>query len=861
MTYIKSLKNISREDYNNVGGKAANLAKLVNAGFNVPNGFVLMNCAYEKFVYFNNIDTKISSLIENINRDKLKTVSHELKKLFEKGTLPTDILNEINDAYEDLDDKIVVVRSSSSLEDLPDTSFAGQYDSFLNIKGEVELTKVIKKCWASLWNYRALTYRFDNNLIKSELSHNVLIQKLVKADKSGITFTANPINNRRDQIVINSSWGLGEAIVSSEVFPDQWIISKETNEIVESNISTKEKMTVLKEISTSLTDVPLNMRNTPSLNELEIQEICKLSKSIEHFFDKPQDIEWVFYNNSCYIVQSRPITTLFPELKPKVDDSKLKIFTNFLLVDKVMPEPLTPLGLDVWSKFLKSILPKIWIKNAGGRLFVDTTELSRFERGWNLLENNPSAMDPLTVKTLIEVFKRYKTKIKQERGSLLKVIFSILSSFNISFLSFIVSSFSKMVYGTFASPENAVEKAFNHSETQIKLLKQESKEATTKEEKLEFIETNITKVLYYLPLEILYYVIKSFTYLKKVKKIFRKHSEDITIISKVEKSLPHNVTTEMNMKILEIAKDIDQSDSKLSLDNKNIQDFMNTYGHRAYLEIDPGVKRWQENPSYIITLISTYLEKGNYNESIEKFYTNREEAIESIQNIYKTIKAKGTIREAKKARKLLIDYRNLFGVRELPKYTMSKGVAIFREIFLEIGVELVEKNLIEKKEDISFLSIEDIKSDKNLYKTVKENKKYYYKELERAAVPRVMTSKGEVFYTPSSSSKTNTIFGLPVSSGVFEGLVKIIKNPEEGWKLNKGDILVTKATNPVWTPLFLKIGGLITEMGGPMSHGSVVAREYGIPSVAGVNDALKVFSNGQKVELNGNTGEIRLIES
>ncbi|MTI65486.1 MAG: hypothetical protein FH753_02685 [Firmicutes bacterium] len=868
--FTKYLQDISQRDLLRVGAKASNLGEMIKAGLPVPKGFVLVVDAYKRFITFNKINIRIKELLKDLDNndfESIKIISSKIKNLFKQGEIPDDLLTEINQLYEHIGSFEVVVRSSSTMEDSPITSFAGQYDSFLNVKGKEQLHKCIKQCWASLWNARALSYRLKQNINNSELSHGIIIQKIIKAEKSGVLFTANPVNSRRDQILINSSWGLGEAIVSGIVTPDQWIVNKKNYKILEEKISSKIIMSFRKDSGTEFVDVAKEKWKQSSLDENEVYKLSKLAQIAEDHFGFPQDIEWVCCNNKFYLVQSRPITTLFPKLEIKGNSEKLRVYINFLLSDKVMPEPLTPIGEDMWKKALKyNILnrknrnkPTPFLKSATGRVFIDATELSRLERWWDKIRNNPSNMDPETMKALLEVLKRNKKELKQQRKPLIKLIMNILIKFNPSFLKFLLTSIPKTLYGVLFSSEKVVARAYEFGKNQIIYLEQKVKKLHTREEKIEFIEKKMPEFLHFIPLQIVFYVGMSFTYIDKARKIMTKHQLDTSELSKVEKSVPNNVTTEMGMELLKIAQTLDKSGEKPTSEHPEVRKFLNKYGHRAYLEVDLGVHRWKEDPGYVINLIKSYMGNKSYNEGIKKFYQGKKEAEKVIQDITLQLKEKGAYRDAKKLKKILKNYRKMFGVRELPKYIMVKAISIFRRVLLEIGEELVAEERIDDKQDISFISFKDIKSEKRLQQLVKQNRKKYQRELKRSFVPRVVTSTGETIFSASDNKRDNEYKGIPVSPGICEGQVKILKHPEDG-TVKKGDILVTKATNPAWTPLFLKIGGLITEMGGPMSHGSVVAREYGIPAIAGMREATSRFKDGQIIRLNGETGKVEILD-
>jgi len=845
--YTELLQKVSQRDLSRVGGKAAHLGEMIRAGLPVPEGFVLCTDSYRRFTSFNKIDAKIEELVKKHGNDIFKAgkgskeLSDRIKTLFEEGELPEDLIDEINWQYEKIGSPEVVVRSSATQEDSPTASCAGQYDSFLNVKDVEQLHKYIKQCWASLWNTRALSYRLTQKIDDPGPAHAVVVQKLIQAEKSGILFTANPINNRRDQMLINSSWGLGEAQVSGDVTPEQIIVRKHN----EAGLQTE-----LQEIS--------------SLDQRDVLELVELGTKAEAHFTLPQDIEWAYSDSQFSLVQSRPITTLFPKLKPENSDEKLRVYINFLLVDKVMPEPLTPIGEDIWKKFLEKILPPKWIKSAAGRLFVDATELSRMERWWDKLRDNPSSMDPLTTIILLEVLERNKSELKQQRKPLITLIPTIFGMLNLPLVKFLLTSMPKTLYGLFFSPEKVVKKAAKCGENEIKSLKEKAQKLHTREEKIEFIEKNAPTVYYFLPLKVLYYVVSSITCLDKAKKIVSTHLKDTSKLNKIEKSLPHNITTEMGMQLLRIARNLDRNGEQPTPEHPEIQDFLNTYGHRAYLEVDPGIPRWKEKPEYVINLLNSYISNKSYDERIKKFSQDKEEAEQAILEITLELKEKGARRDAGKVEKLLNKYRNLFGVRELPKHIMVKGVDLFRDILLEIGEELAAEGRLDSKQDVFFVRFQDITSGSDqgapLQKQAPRNQSLYQKELKRSSIPRVVTSTGETLFSPAVRNRDNILEGIPVSPGLQEGRVRILEYPEEGNKLKKDDILVTKAANPAWTPLFLEIGGLITEMGSPLSHGSVVAREYGVPAVTGLQEATTRLKDGQLIRLNGETGVVELLD-
>ncbi len=868
--YIEILQDISEQDLPWVGGKAANLGEMLKIGLPVPEGFVVTAGSYEKFVTENMINSKITDLLTELdhnNQAKLEKAAEKIKELFDQGEIPRDILIEIDRAYEVIGNPAAAVRSSATAEDLPGTSFAGQYDTYLNVKGKEQLHYSIKKCWASLWNMRALSYRMKQNIENKALAHGVVIQKLINAEKSGVLFTANPLNSRRDQILLNSSWGLGEAIVGGEVTPDQWVVDKKGQTLIEENINCKDIMTVQKEGGTANIDVPAEKRELATLNQDEVFTLSELGKKAEKHFGSPQDIEWAFYEGTFYLVQSRPITSLFPMPESEDIDKGLRVYVNFLMSKQAMPEPLTPLGEDAMRMAFINIIfnrkgrkrPVSWLKSAGRRIYADITDFYRFERWFDKLRSNPTDMDPVTTEAMVQVLEINKKELSRQGKSLVVPALKMLFNVNPQLLLFMITSIPKAFYGVVFPPDKAVAKAFVYGNKKIELVKKEAITLQTRQQKIEFIERRFTEFFYFVPLEVLYYVSVSFTYLDKARKIISKHMGDTAILNKVEKAMPHNVTTEMGMELLQMAKNLDRAGEQPTSSHPAVEKFLAKYGHRSNQEVDLGVPRWKEEPEYIVNIIQSYIDHKSFNEGLEHFNRDIEEAEQTIKNIFRLLKERDAYRDAKKVKKLLINFRKMFGVRELPKYILTAAFDIFRQVLLEIGEEMQAEGRLDQKNDIFFVTFADIESAGKLQHLVKQNREGYHRELQRTSVPRVITSTGEAIYTAIEDESSDEYKGIPVSPGICEGSVKVLKCPEEGHRLERGDILVATSTNPAWTPLFLVIGGLIMETGSPISHGSIVAREYGLPAVAGVREATIRIEEGQNVRVNGETGKIEIL--
>jgi pyruvate,water dikinase len=851
-----------------VGGKAANLGEMIKAGLPVPEGFAVLTNGYRNFVEQNGIDQTIRALLEGVDKHdiaNLEKISKEIKRLFETNEIPRQIREEIETNYQNLGgtDIAVAIRSSSTAEDLPGISFAGQYDTYLNIKGQKEVCRSVKKCWASLWNARAISYRMEQNIDCEEIGHGVVVQRLIDSEISGILFTVNPLNGRRDQILINSSWGLGEAIVGGEVTPDQWAVNKKSGDIVEEKIAQKDIMVVKKDDGIDFIKVANDKQKETTLDKNGVREMLSLALRVEAYFGSPQDIEWAYSDNRFYLVQSRPVTSLYP--MPRTIDKKkdLRVFINLNNYSQAMKEPFTPMGENVIRSIADGLVTKYakkskqddklwWYQVLGGRVFIDITDFMRTEKSWDKFKKNDTAdKDPLTTKALLQLIERNRDGIinPSEAINLKKLV-------TFRLLKLMIGMGLKYRLGIKA-PVRARTEAKALGDRIISELNEERNKVITIEDKINLIREKSSKT-FTDGFGIVSYIAASSTYIEKAKSIMDLYLDDTSDLSFVEKSVPYSVTTEMGMEILLLAKNFAQKGKRPTAIDPEIKEFLQRHGHRASIDLEVGVPVWREDPQYVLDLINNYIDNQNYQEAIDRFNQGRIEAEKAILRIRDKLTEKGQEKKAREIEKLLRDFREMFGMREQSKFFLRQFFTILREMLLEIGEQLQNEGKLEDKSDVFFVTMDDIMKGLDLKRLVKINKEQFRIDYKKTA-PRLMTSTGECIYAPISEVSENSLLGIPVSPGVYEGEVRVLESPEDGNKLQKGEILVTTGTNPSWTPLFLKLGGLIMETGGPISHGSVVAREYGVPAVAGVAKATRILRDGQMVRINGETGTVELI--
>ncbi len=855
--YVKSLQDITWKDFSSAGGKGTNLGEMIQAGLPVPSGFVVLTDAYHDFVEANNLQKEIDRITNNLRADDmvaLQEASEAIYGLFEQGTIPDRIISEITSMYEQLGAKTVAVRSSATAEDLPGVSFAGQYNTYLNVSGPDEVLQAVKQCWASLWNARAVSYRLKQD-ISHDIAFAVIVQQLVEGEKAGILFTANPISGRRDQVVINASWGLGEAIVSGQVSPDQWVVKK-SGAITETHIAQKEVMTVRTEGGTSTVETPDDLQKKPVLTQEDIAVLNDLAQKTESYFKAPQDIEWVCDQGTCYLVQTRPITSLFPLPQPEPDPEKgLRVYLSLNFAGQGITEPLTPMGVEafrllyygfsviMWGSNARKYPD--WVKSAAGRVFIDLTNLLGTKIG-DTFVRAIAGKDPLTEKALDQFMEKNKGQIKKGK---LKIPFRLI---------LLGLRLTGMILKAFVDPERTRKKMIAAAEEKIHQLEQAATTLQGVDDRLRFIEDASYDMMLMMVDQSMVFS-AGFIALERAEQLLKKWLEDMNVLDAVRQSLPYNPTTEMSMALLEISQKFKTQGVSPSVGNPDVAHFLRKYGHRAVLEIDMGLPRWKEDPSYVIDILNLYME-GDPSKKIEKFSQGAVNAEKALEEIVTQVRERKSRVHARIINYLLRCYREMGGLRERPKFDLVRSFSIFRDVLQDVGKELVLQGRLDDVNDIFFVTFADIESGDDLRPIAAKNKEEYHREVDRKVVPRLMTSVGESIYAAYEEPGDKTLVGIPVSPGEYEGTVRIIHHPK-GAQLEPGEVLVTRSTDPAWTPLFINAGALVMETGGPMSHGSIVAREYGIPAVANVPGATTRLETGQRIRVNGVSGEVAILDT
>lgn len=890
-----------------VGGKAANLGELVSAGLPVPGGFCLTTDAYS-------LATE-SDALSDVHRALVSTPADQLpdlaglaglaREIIRRAAIPPGIAAAVGKAYAALGHDVpVAVRSSATAEDLPFASFAGQQDTYLNVVGSAAVLEAVRNCWASLWTDRAVTYRANRGIDPATVSLAVVVQRMVDAEAAGVMFTANPLTGRRQQAVIDASPGLGEAVVSGAVNPDHFVVDTGTGQVLERRLGDKRILVrPLPGGGTESVDVP-GAGASACLTYAQATELAALGGRVERHFGSPQDTEWALDGDGrLWLTQSRPITTLYPLPERPPAGPGLRVYLCFSLAQG-LTRPLTPMGLAAFRLIASSVARAARFEvpeprsgpspyaEAGQRIYFDLTAVARSTTGRRIVPKVFDVMEARSAAVLRRVFNDSAFSVtRRTPWGLLRHVVPAAAH----------ARAPETLLRALFRPEAALRRVNRFARDFGGSL--ELHTDATPVERLDHAERLLSTRLFAIVPAILPLPALGFAMLALTGKLMGGRSWDD--LQHVLRGLPNNVTTEMDLELWRLATVIrDDGESFRAVTSQEpavlaaqvlagqvpavlqagLARFMDRYGHRAVAEIDVGMPRWSDDPTHILGVLANYLRLDNRALAPDIQFSNAaEEAEAQVERIVAQARSRGRLRGAL-ARAALRRTRLFAGLRELPKNQIVVGLAQVRHQLQQVGAALAAGGTIEHPDDIFFLDFEESRQGLREQKGLREQqggtadaggagltnlvarrKEAYARELERRHVPRLLLSdgtepealppRGSASGAAAAPTVPGALAGSPASAGTVTAAARVILDPV-GARLEPGEILVAPSTDPGWTPLFLTAGGLVMEMGGPNSHGAVVAREYGIPAVVGVPDATLRLSTGQSITVDGGAGTV-----
>jgi pyruvate,water dikinase len=868
-SYVLSFQEIDKTRLSVIGGKGANLWELSKVpGVKVPKCFCVTTEAYKRITG----DSKeLNGLLEELShlrvedKEKIRKVSKKIRMVIESLAIPKDIHEEIAVCLTSLGEKTAyAVRSSATAEDLPTASFAGQHDTYLNIIGLEEVLKHISKCWASLFTERAITYRLQNGFDHLKENISVVVQKMVFSNVSGILFTADPVTSNRKVLSIDASFGLGEALVLGLVNPDNYKV--QSGKVIDKQISSKKlAIYALKNGGTREQEIEPKIQYRQALTDEQILNLSQIGRNVEKHFGCPQDMEWCLSDNTFYIVQSRPITNLYPI--PEANDEEKHVYLS-VGHQQMMTDPLKPLGMSLME--LISFGRRF---KAGGRLFVDVAQMLASPDRREMLLNSMEQHDPLTKDAMMKIIEKDFIKClpddKEEQNDSKnnKSVSPANSELQIESSPAIVSDLIK------------------RCEVSIEELKQKiQSSAGTDLVKFILEDINELKKILFDPQSSAVFMaaINASLWVNEKMSLWLGEKNAADILSQ---SVPNNITSEMGLALMDVADVIRPYSEAVNYlqhakeDNfleevvklpggqeirVAILSFLSKYGMRCSGEIDITRTRFSEKPITLVPMILNNIKNFEPNAGKRKFEQGRQEALNKEQELLsRLIDLPDGEQKAKETKRMIDLIRNFIGYREYPKYGMVSRYFVYKQALMKEAERLVQDGVIHEKEDIYYLTFEELRevvhTNKLDYDIIGKRKEEH-KLNEKLTPPRVITSEGEIITGryKRENLPDAAIAGLAVSSGFIEGRARVILNMEDA-DLEVGDILVTTFTDPSWTPLFVSIKGLVTEVGGLMTHGAVVAREYGLPAVVGVENATKLIKDGHRIRVHGTEGYVEIL--
>jgi phosphohistidine swiveling domain-containing protein len=851
-----------------VGGKGASLARLSRAGLPVPDGFYVTTAAYERFVADNNLFSRIMAVLgfaEASSTESLETASQSIGSLFMQSPVPPEIVAEITGAYAALagDEPAVAVRSSATAEDLPDLSFAGQQDTFLNVQGADAVVEAVKRCWASLWTARAIGYRMRHGIEQERISLAVVVQLLVPAEAAGILFTVNPVTGQREQAMVSAAWGLGEAVVGGLVTPDTLTVEKTTGRVLSRDTADKEVMTVRVNGSTEEQTVPDNLRRAPVLDDRTAAELVQFGTQIETLYEQPMDIEWTLTGGQIHIVQARPITALpEPEATPPIDwslpDPKGR-YMRASIVD-LLPDPLSPLfstmglsaidgGIGTMSEDLFNLPQDIFsglMMTINGYAYEQVSFTGR--QWWLMLTRMVPRMLGMLRKGVAywrnvahprytETVRRWEGRSMHdlETGELLDGIHEVLETFAHHLGSLMASTMG---------PSAGSEALF----TQVyeKMVRRgDGPSAPTFLMGFDSAPIRGEKALY-----------------------------DLALWCREHEGLAAYLSTTPADQLIERMKREDPPDGVTDAGwaewRRRFRDYLDRHGYSIY-DMDFMKPLPMDRPGPMLENLKMFIggQGADPYERQQDYAGRRQQAVETARSRVKGIKRwafEKTLKWAQSQAPLRED-----GIAEI-----GLGYPLLHRMLRELGRRFVQGGMIAQDDDIFWLEQAEVEQAVAMLErgeplpdrteAVGQRRALWRARKQVSPPPQLPMGKSkyigfdvDLFLQAGEDSQAgNVLKGVATSPGRVTATARVLRGPEDFGQMRPGDILVAGITTPAWTPLFAMASAVVTDIGGPLSHGSIVAREYGIPAVLGTGVATKRIHSGQIITVDGSTGEIIL---
>ena len=835
MPFVAPLDTFTRIDIVSAGGKGANLGELIQAGFPVPPGFVLTTAAYEHFVAKSGLGELIAATLSELDDDAnaLLRVSRVLREAFTSATVPSNIAEAACASYRALGGSIAV-RSSATAEDLPNGTFAGQQETYLNVIGEEALLEAVRRCWASLWSERAIAYRRQQGVDQATVKLAVVVQRLIPADIAGVLFTVNPITGARNELVLDASPGLGEAVVAGLVTPDHYVLQKRGLKIKERRAGRREVVIRLAEAGGIEQIQPEATADAPAVPDDAIRELARLGIAIEEHFGAPQDVEWAWVSGRIYVLQTRPITAL-PPSRPAIASRWWRLpIPNF--AGELFPMRPYPLDLTTHTRTILKAVGDAMASPLGIRF-------PTVERAMVVQDAVAERLSGVGVRPTPQILCKPWLSLWQRRR-------------------YDLASWQEdPIIGEAVRRSRALEAR------DLPTLSWSEALGTLQEALvLEFFAARLRHR--YFPL-----AIRDTALLWLLLRLAGQQGRFGALTSGME-----NKTLELNRELEGLADiirssqmlrrrfaEIDAVDLPAALASEPeaqgflaaFDAFLRDYGHRESAISLMSQPTWKDAPEIPLGI----LQRLAASEPLRAPIGQPEWECVRDEVLAQSILGWGPVRRI--FLRLLERARRFAQLREDTHFYLTLPMPVERRCVLELGRRLADAGILDRTEDVFFLTLEELQAVGPSWPPSPS----LVHQLSTSAAARKTRWEALVsqpFVAPSVVATSRPVnhwilSGIPGSAGVAEGPVRIVRGPDEFGKLQSGDVLVAPFTNPAWTPLFPRLAAVVVDTGAPMSHAAVVAREYGVPAVMGTGEATKTLVDGQRVRVDGTRGLVTRI--
>ncbi|MEU7750241.1 rifamycin-inactivating phosphotransferase [Micromonospora sp. NPDC049171] len=861
--YVLDLREVDQTSVALVGGKAANLGGLSRIdGIRVPAGFCVTTAAFRRILADSpGIDDALDQLsrLSPDDREAIGALSAQVRRSIEGIPIPGDLATAITRPLAVLGERSAyAVRSSATAEDMPTASFAGQQDTYLNVIGPAAILEHLSRCWASLFTERAVTYRLRNGFDHRRVGMAVVVQQMVFPQSAGVLFTADPVTGNRKVATVDASFGLGEALVSGRVNPD--VFTARDGAVIARTVAAKRvAVHALPAGGTREVTIDPQRQEQPALTDAQVVRLVQLGRRIEAHFGRPQDIEWCLVDDDFQIVQSRPITTLFPI--PAVADQENHVYLS-VGHQQMMTDPMRPLGLSMWQ--LTAMAPML---EAGGRLFVDATRILASPGSRAGFLKMADRTDPLTRDALETVLERPDfVPALADSGP--------------------VGPPARGASAPIETDPAIVTQLIARSEAAVAALRHDIA-ALSGPALFDFLLTAFAEhkrdLGDPLSMQAIMAGMEATWWLndRLGEWLGERNAADILTLS-----APGNVTSEMGLALLDVA-DVIRPHPEVVAFLRGVQDdgfldelpklaggpeardaieaYLDRYGMRCVGEIDITRPRWRERPATLVPVLLDNVANFAPGAAQRRFEQGRQEAQEKEREVLTRLRALPDGEQKADETKRMIDrVRTFVGYREYPKYGIISRYFVYKQALMREAERLVRADVLRDREDVFYLTFQElhdvVRANQVVDDALIQRRRDEFRSYHALTPPRVLTSDGEALTGAyrRDDVPAGALIGLPVSAGTVEGRVRVILDLAQA-HLEPGDILVTAHTDPSWTPLFVAVAGLVTEVGGLMTHGAVIAREYGLPAVVSVVDATRLIADGQRIRVHGSDGYVEIL--